>query len=156
MIPEEKSRTNTEKSCTWLILTFAVLGVIVFLIPVQHYITIGRAQHHGTAIAIFGLGFWIETLLAGKSLHKWGKIAYLGTGLLFISVGAFFFKYPWIYSNVSIQTEENIQIRNILLGVYLAGITALTAIWIKWIVENSKLQSANGVESSSSEEVDSN
>lgn len=156
MSPEENIQTNAEKSCTWLILTFAILGVTVFLIPIQHYITIGRAQHHGAAIAIFGLGFWIETLLAGKSLHKWGRIAYLGTGLLFTSVGAVFFKYPWIYSNVSIQTEENLQIRNILLGVYLVGITVLTVTWIKWIVENSKLLTANRVESSSSEEVDSN
>ena len=154
---------NILQSYTWYILIFAVLGLAFFFTPIQHYISIGRTQHHGIAIGIFGLGFWVETLLSRKRLSRWGKRAYLSAGLFFTSVGIVFYKNPWIYSNVSIDTEENLQFRGFLLFVYLIAVAIVTVIWIKYTTEDykamakslkdeSNAKEENGVKEAKSEE----
>ena len=132
---------DVNSSPSLILLLFAILGLAVFFIPIQHYISLGRAQHHGMAIGLFGLGFLFQTLFALKTMHFWAKAAYLSAGALFLSVGVVFYKNPWIYTNVAVQTEDNLQFKGFLLLVYVLAMIPLTFIWIKWIVESSRLGS---------------
>lgn len=134
----------TSSSPSLVLLIFAILGIVLFFTPIQHHISIGRAQHHGMAIGLFGLGFLVQTLVAFKEMHKWAIRAYLSAGGLFLSVGVVFYKNPWIYTNVAVQTEENLQFKGFLLAMYLIAMLPLTFIWIKWIIESSRLESENG------------
>lgn len=150
--------SSNSNNRTWWILIFAAIGLIVIFTPVQHYITIGRAQHHGIAIAIFGLGFWAETIFSLRKLSKWAVRSYISAGVLFISVGIVFFKNTWLYSNVAIQTEANIEAKGFLITVYLILAGMVTACWVKWIIEEhrGKSDSNQTQEKKDSKEIEEN
>ena len=138
MSTEKKIKKDRYLHRNWWIIIFAVIALVVIAVPIQHFITLGRAQHHGISIAIFGLGFWVETILSRKKLVKWAIRSYLAAGTFFLSVGIVFYKNTWLYSNVAIQTEDDLQTKGFLLTIYMISAFIVTAIWVKWIIEEHK------------------
>lgn len=138
MSPEERNENERLYHRQWWIIAFAILGLIAIATPIQHFVTLGRAQHHGIAIGLFGLGFWAESIFSIKKLSKWAIRSYLAAGVFFVSVGIIFYKNTWLYSNVAVQTEYDKQLKDFLLVIYFITATIVTAIWIKWIYEEHK------------------
>ncbi|MGD9679641.1 MAG: hypothetical protein AB7W16_00540 [Candidatus Obscuribacterales bacterium] len=117
---------------------FAILALVILCLKPQHYVSMSRFQHYGIAFAIFGLGYLLETALSWKTLHKWARGSYLGTGLLFGSAGLIFWFCPWLDVNLSVQTAETDMYRTILLVSYLTFSVGVGAAWARWIVIDSK------------------
>lgn len=110
-----------------LVLLFAVLALVVLCLKPQHYVSMSRFQHYGMAFTVFGLGYILETALSFKTLHKWARGSYLGTGMLFGSAGLIFWLCPWLTD----------MYRTILLVSYLTFSVGVGAVWARWIIEDS-------------------
>jgi len=121
-----------------LVLTFALAALLVIFTPIQHFIALGRYQHYGISIFLFGAGYLAQSVWSRKRLKKWARIAYTATGLFFTSVGLVFFNNPWLDFRVAIQTEEHDRIRGVLIISYLALSVLLGLIWIKWILSENQ------------------
>ncbi|CAN5486403.1 hypothetical protein BH11CYA1_BH11CYA1_20660 [soil metagenome] len=114
---------------------FSAIATGVYLTPLQKYITMGRYQHYGITISIFGLGYLLQTIWSWRNFTKWARISYLSTGLFFSTVGMTFYTNPWLDSRMSMQTAEKEFWKNIFIAVYVLITIAIVSIWLKWIKE---------------------
>lgn len=115
--------------------TFSAIATGAYLTPLQKYFTMGRYQHYGITISIFGLGYLLQTIWSWRTFTKWARISYLSTGLFFSTVGMTFYTNPWLDSRMSMQTADKELWKNIFIAVYVLITLAIVSIWLKWIKE---------------------
>jgi uncharacterized membrane protein YidH (DUF202 family) len=106
------------------------LGIITLLIPLQHFMTLGRYQHYGMAVFMFGLGYILHCIWTWRGERFWPRLCYALTGAFFCSVGLLFSANPWMDWNTSVQTEEKQLFRFALSGIYLMLGFALMIVWL--------------------------
>jgi hypothetical protein len=116
---------------------FGIVALATLFLPIQNWISLGRYQHYGIVIFIFGLGYVVQIAYAWTLLSKWTKISYLATGLFFTSVGLVFYANPWLDYKVAVQTEEKDRFRGFLVCFYVTFSLAIVGIWVKWLHEQS-------------------
>lgn len=121
-----------------LVAIFAITALATLLIPLQHYVTLGRYQHYGLAIAIFGLGYVLQSIWSWKRLSKWARLSYLITGIFCVFVGDTFYANPWLDVRMSMRTQRQELFHYALIVLYLIGSLAIVATWVKWIREESR------------------
>lgn len=114
---------------------FSAIATGVYLTPLQKFFTMGRYQHYGITISIFGLGYLLQTIWSWRTFTKWARISYLSTGLFFSTVGMTFYTNPWLDSRMSMQTADKELWKNIFIAVYVLITLAIVSIWFKWIKE---------------------
>jgi len=144
-----------------LVIAFSALAVIIYCTPLQRYVTLGRYQHYGIAIGLFGVGYLLQTIWSWKEFTRWARWAYLSTGIFSLTVGLTFFYNPWLDTKVAPQTHANDQMRPILMALYLLSSLYVGAVYARWIKEENKTRSgaaegnvaAASVESSSQQGV---
>src|SRR5690606_22734862 len=90
-----------------MVLLFAALALWVLQTPLQRFISLGRYQHYGIAISVFGLGYLAQTIFSWRRLKAWGIAAYTSTGIFFSSVGLVFYLNPWLDYKIAVQTPED-------------------------------------------------
>jgi hypothetical protein len=117
----------------------AVVSILSLCVPLQHYITLGRYQHYGLAVFLFGMGYVIQTIWSWNSLSKWVRISYVMTGIFFCSVGCVFWTNTWLDSNVAVQTEDREYQRNRLLAFYVIFGISIVGIWAKCVKEEGRM-----------------
>lgn len=120
------------------IILFAIFAIVALNTHIQQWVSIGRYQHYGIGIIIFGIGYLLESLFSWKKLTKWTRISYFATSGFFISVGVVFFNNPWLDAKVAVQTEHHDRLRTILIGFYLVYSVVLTLIWVKLACEDGR------------------
>lgn len=108
----------------------SVLGGLLLLIPLQRFVSLGRYQHYGLAVFVFGLGYILHCIWTWRGEKFWPRLCYILTGAFFCSVGLLFYANPWMDWKNSAQTEEKQLLRFALSGVYLALGFALIIIWL--------------------------
>jgi len=141
-----------------LVIAFSALAIVIYCTPLQRYVTLGRYQHYGIAIGLFGLGYLLQTIWSWKEFSRWARRAYLATGAFSLTVGLTFFYNPWLDTKVAPQTHANDQIRPILMALYLLSSLWVGAVYARWIKEENKARlgvadnklAAGSVETSSS------
>ncbi len=114
---------------------FSAIATGAYLTPLQKFFTMGRYQHYGITISIFGLGYLLQTIWSWRTFTKWARISYLSTGLFFSTVGMTFYTNPWLDSRMSMQTADKELWKNIFIAVYVLITLAIVSIWLKWIKE---------------------
>jgi len=114
---------------------FSTIATAAYLTPLQKYFTMGRYQHYGITISIFGLGYLLQTIWSWRTFTKWARISYLSTGLFFSTVGMTFYTNPWLDSRMSMQTADKEFWKTIFIAVYILITIAIVSIWLKWIKE---------------------
>lgn len=117
-----------------MVLLFAALALWVLQTPLQRFISLGRYQHYGIAISVFGLGYLAQTIFSWRRLKAWGIAAYTSTGIFFSSVGLVFYLNPWLDYKIAVQTPEDERTRSILILSYLIFSAMLAFIWIRWVL----------------------
>jgi hypothetical protein len=114
---------------------FSALAAAVYLTPLQRYFIMGRYQHYGITISLFGLGYVLQTIWSWRTFTKWARVSYLSTGVFFSIVGMTFYNNPWLDSRISLQTPEKELLKNVFILVYVFFTMSIISIWIKWIRE---------------------
>ena len=122
------------------LLAGSALGAIVLMIPVQHYISLGRYQHYGMAIFMFGLGYALHCVWTWRDQTFWPRFCYAFTGAFFCSVGLLFYANPWMDWKTNVQTEEKQLLRLALSGIYLLIGFALMVVWMITFYKKSKTE----------------
>jgi hypothetical protein len=110
----------------------------IALLPLQKYMTLSRFQKYGMAIFAFGVGYFIQLAWSWRKLKKWARASSCATAMFFASVGVTFYENPWLDTNVSVQTDDRLHFRYLLLGGYFVFALIIGFIWFKWIAEDSK------------------
>jgi hypothetical protein len=105
-------------------------GALSVIIPLQHYITLGRYQHYGIGIFLFGMGYGLHAIWTWRRQMLWPRVCYVYSALFFCSIGILFYGNPWLDWKVAIQTEERSFVRMIYLAVYLSLGIMLILIWL--------------------------
>ncbi len=140
-------KTWRDSSRYRLVLVAAVLAVIAVKgIRLQDYMPLGRYQHWGLGIFIFGMGYLLQTVWSWRVLAVWARTSYIATGLFFTSVGVVFYKNPWLDYKVAIQTAQNEELRAHLVIIYLLFSLVIAVIWARWIYEESRAKKGAGGE----------
>lgn len=140
-------KTWRDSSRYRLVLVAAVLAVIAVKgIRLQDYMPLGRYQHWGLGIFIFGMGYLLQTVWSWRVLAVWARTSYIATGLFFTSVGVVFYKNPWLDYKVAIQTAQNEELRAHLVIIYLLFSLVIAVIWARWIYEESRAKKGTGGE----------
>lgn len=113
----------------FIFLGFA-LGAIVLMVPLQHYISMGRYQHYGISIFLFGLGYALHCVWTWRNQPMWPRICYTFTAVFFCSVGLLFYGNPWLDWKTAVQTEEKALARTVFMGIYLFLGFLLLLVWL--------------------------
>jgi hypothetical protein len=121
-----------------MVIFFSVMAAAVYCVPLQKYITMGRYQHYGLAIGLFGLGYLLQTIWSWNVFTHWARMAYLSTSLFSLTVGLTFFYNPWLDTKMALQTRANEQMRPVLMALYLLFSLYVGAIYARWIKEENK------------------
>jgi H+/Cl- antiporter ClcA len=103
-------------------------AIIILLIPLQHYMPLGRYQHYGMAGFTLGLGYFLHCIWTWRDETFWTRLSYALTGLFCSSVGLLFYANPWMAS--SVQTEEKQLYRWALTGVLMIATFILLIVWL--------------------------
>lgn len=121
-----------------MIIIFGILATCIIMTPLQRYFTLGRYQHYGLSIACLGTGYLSQAIWSWRQFTKWARAAYLSTAAYFLFVGLTFYTNPWLDAKVSLQTNDQINKRSIMLVLYFVMSLALSSIWVKWIKTSAK------------------
>jgi len=130
-----------------LVHLLTLLGVITLTVPMQHYMSLGRYQHYAMGIALFGLGYIVQLLVAWKRFPTWGRISLCLTGIFLLGVAYVFWSNPWLDWKVAVQTEGKEEFRSQLMTAYLCSAGIIVASWIKFGTEEHRLKQKNPGES---------
>ena len=121
-----------------IIIFWAMLALGVLYTPLQHSFTLGRYQHWGLSITCLGIGYMLQVIWSWRDYTKWARISYLSTACYFLFVGFTFYANPWLDARMSLQTEEQMGRRSLMLVAYFVMSLALSAVWMKWIRAEAK------------------
>ena len=113
----------------FIILGFS-LGATTVMVPLQHYITLGRYQHYGMGLFLFGLGYAMQFIWTWRKQTFWSRLCYACTGAFFCTVGLLFYMNPWLDWKTSAQTEDKWMLRTIFMGFYLLLGFFLLLLWL--------------------------
>ncbi|MDR3615559.1 MAG: hypothetical protein P4L53_18510 [Candidatus Obscuribacterales bacterium] len=118
---------------------FVLIGCITaplcLSIPIQHYITLGRYQHYGMAIFLFGMGYVMHTIWTWKHSFPATRFSNCYAALFFVSIGLIFYSCPWLDPVMSVMTEEQTAFRHYLIRGYFMGALGLMLVWVIAAVE---------------------
>jgi uncharacterized membrane protein (DUF485 family) len=121
-----------------MIIIFGIIATCIIMTPLQRHFTLGRYQHYGLSIACLGTGYLTQAIWSWRQFTKWARAAYLSTAGYFLFVGLTFYTNPWLDAKVSLQTNDQINKRSIMLVIYFVMSLALSSIWVKWIKTSTK------------------
>src|SRR5205807_2164002 len=57
-----------------IVLVSILLGIAVLRVPVQHYISIAKIQHHAISLLLVTAGFALQSALSWRRLSCWGRL----------------------------------------------------------------------------------
>jgi hypothetical protein len=115
-----------------------VLAGLTMMVPIQRLISLGRYQHYGIAIFLFGLGYGLHCLWNWRSLFAWSRTCYIATTAFFCSVGIVFWTNPWMDSRTGVATGDQEFLRGVYICVYLILGFFLVAIWLLTYIRSAK------------------
>ena len=107
-----------------------ILAAVTVMVPLQRYMSLGRYQHYGMGLFIFGLGYTLHAIWTWSRQPFWNRACYSFTGAFFCSVGFLFFANPWLDWKTAVQTEERALLRALFLGIYLILGFLLLVVWL--------------------------
>lgn len=143
---EREERSNSATSLLkrsgryFIIIIFALVALAVIIYPLQHVITLGRYQHWGLSITCLGVGYLLPVIWSWKEYTKWARISYFTTAVYFLFVGFTFYSNPWLDTRMSLQTDRQAAMRQLLVIVYFVMSLVLSGVWMKWIRAEAKMQ----------------
>ncbi|CAM6003806.1 unnamed protein product [Sphagnum balticum] len=146
-MPKQRNAAFERPKTHLFLLVFAVLALFVILTPLQHYMPLGRFQHYGICIFVFGLGYIAQAVASWPRMKVLPRFCYILTGLFFSSAGAVLINNPWFDSKMMTQTSEELSFRHLIYYTYgLAG-AALSASWLAVAVGELKTAQKDETES---------
>jgi uncharacterized membrane protein YcjF (UPF0283 family) len=128
-------RLRQSLSRNFVFLLFCLAAVIILATPLQHHFSLGRFQHWGIAIVIFGLGYIAQALALWKNFGYWARRTYLATGFFIASIGLTYYCNPWLDSRMNLQGSDKAFTRIVLIAFNLFLGVAIIPIWRQWIKE---------------------
>jgi len=118
-----------------MIALFSAIAAAVYLTPLQKFFTMGRYQHYGITISLFGLGYILQTIWSWKIFTKWARVSYLSTGAFFTIVGMTFYENPWLDARMQMQRSDQEIWKVCFICMYILSTIAIMSVWMKWIKE---------------------
>jgi hypothetical protein len=118
-----------------ILLTTSGAAFALLKFPLQHHFILSRFQHIGICMAVFALGYFLQTVWSWRSLTVIGRSCLLATGS-FIGLFAWIsYESPWLDARMAVQTEEQelLKLLYIFLFALLGSIIAI--FWLAWILE---------------------
>jgi hypothetical protein len=129
-----------------LVILFSLMAASAYCIPLQRYFTMGRYQHYGMAIGLFGLGYLLQTIWSWKIFSHWARMAYLSTGLFSLTVGLTFYYNPWLDAKMAVQSKTTEHMRAVLMFLYLLLSLYVGAVYARWIREEHASRTTTGAD----------
>ena len=118
---------------------FVLLGFVMaplcLSIPFQHYMTLGRYQHYGMAIFLFGMGYVMHSVWTWKQSLPATRFSNCYAALFFVSIGLIFYACPWLDPVMAVMTDEQTVFRMYLIRGYVMGALGLMLVWVIAAVE---------------------
>ena len=109
---------------------FALLAACILCIPLQHYVALGRFQHYGIAIFVFGLGYLVQGIANWPNIPRLAKWGYLATMAFFCSIGYLFMTNPWLDLRMYTTGDDQTTLRYSILSAYgVAGLFVIS-LWL--------------------------
>jgi hypothetical protein len=113
-----------------LLAGFTILAGGILCVPLQHYMPLGRYQHYGIAIFVFGLGYLVQGIINWPGIQTLAKCGYMLTTVFFCSIGFLFMTNPWLDLRMCTTGDEQTMLRyNILSGYGVAGLFVVS-LWL--------------------------
>jgi hypothetical protein len=119
----------------FFVLAGCIMAPLCLSIPIQHYITLGRYQHYGMAIFLFGMGYVLHTIWNWKQNLPATRFSNCYAALFFVSIGLIFYSCPWLDPVMSVMTDEQTIFRSYLVRGYFVSALGLMLVWIIAAVE---------------------
>jgi len=109
---------------------FALLAACVLGVPLQHYMPLGRFQHYGIGIFVFGLGYLVQAIANWPAIPNLARAGYLATTVFFCSIGILFMTNPWLDLRMYTTGDEQTALRYYILSAYgVAGLFVMS-LWL--------------------------
>jgi hypothetical protein len=119
----------------FFVLSGFIMAPLCLSIPIQHYIALGRYQHYGMAIFLFGMGYVMHTIWTWKHSFPATRFSNCYAALFFTSIGLIFYACPWLDPVMAVMTDEQTVFRRYLVRGYFLSALGLMLVWIIAAVE---------------------
>lgn len=123
-----------------VVFIFSTIAVVVVLCPLQLYISLSRPQHYGLAVGALGIGYILQSALSWRVFGKFERACYLATGAFFSTMASVLIQNSWLDATNSVQTEDQLELRKVILAAYLFFGLAMAGMWLALIIRNMKAQ----------------
>ena len=135
MIFQLARKTATSIRKNFFVLSGFIMAPLCLSIPIQHYITLGRYQHYGMAIFLFGMGYVMHTIWTWKQSFPATRFSNCYAALFFTSIGLIFYSCPLLDPVMSVMSDEQTVFRHYLIKGYFLSALGLMIVWIIAAVE---------------------
>jgi hypothetical protein len=112
-----------------------ILALVVFFFPIQHYASMGRYQHYGLAIFIWGMGYVLHAIWTWRNAGPWSRWSYVVGGLYLTSLGMMLYANPWLEPKVAMHTDDQAIKRFWISMTYTFLTVPTTLMWVAGLFE---------------------
>lgn len=131
-----KSSTTTPSVGLLLLpLVFCAVAIAIFLFPLQLYWSLGRYQHYGLAIFVWGMGYILQLIWTWKFSGTWSRWSYILAGLYLTSLGLTLYANPWLEPRVALQTDIQVVLRFYISLFFMLFSIPTTIVWVMGLAE---------------------
>jgi ABC-type dipeptide/oligopeptide/nickel transport system permease component len=110
---------------------FASLAAVIIFTPLQHYMTLSRMAHYGTAVFVFGIGYLVQMIVQWKKSKPIGRFAYGLTSFYYCSAALVLIANPWMDPRSGAPTDDELDFRkHFIMGYFALGL-AMTLLWLR-------------------------
>jgi hypothetical protein len=109
---------------------FTLLAAAILYVPLQHFIPLGRYQHYGIAIFVFGLGYLVQGIVNWPGIQTLAKCGYMVTTAFFCSIGILFMTNPWLDLRMCTTGDEQTMLRYYILSGYGVAGLFVVSLWL--------------------------
>jgi hypothetical protein len=135
-MPNSASNTTRLQAGILLVpLVFCLVAIVIYFIPLQHYLSLGRYQHYGLAIFIWGWGYIVQAIWAWKLCGNWSRGSYILAGLYLTSLGITLYANPWLEPRVALQTDVQMVWRFYISLFFILLSIPTTIVWLMGLAE---------------------
>jgi len=117
-----------------------LLAAIMFVTPLQKFITLSRVQHYGICLFVAGIGHVLELVWSWRSLKRWGRLGLLATGTYMAAVGITFYSNPNLDLREGMATVAQSETTRITGWRFSLAAIFVLIIWTMWMKEEASVR----------------
>lgn len=115
-----------------VILISLVFALIVFNVPLQHFITLARWQHYALCLVPVSVGYLLQLAISWRRLRFWGRTCLTLSAVYLAAFAIVIYTNPWLDPGSQLETTYQSSLQRAFGLGFLAFGLILTIALLAW------------------------